>query len=121
MVEKRAHKRGIPIIYVNPAYTSKRCSRCGEFGRRTRKLFECPHYGYEAHADVNAAFNIATSPLRKTGQENVLKMEEVRFLQQSKKQKMRRLLRCEPPVPLVRSFPQLANPGYYGNVLPVMD
>jgi putative transposase len=120
MVERRAHNRGIPVIYVNPAYTSKRCSRCGEFGRRTRKLFECPHCGYVAHADVNAAFNIATSPLRKTGQENVLKMEVVRF-QQSRKQKMRRLLRCEPPVPWVQSFPQLATSRYWGNVLPLLN
>lgn len=63
-VEKRAYDRGIPVIYVNPAYTSKRCSRCGSFGRRSRKHFECPHCGYMAHADVNAAFNIAAASLR---------------------------------------------------------
>jgi putative transposase len=63
-VEKRAWDRGIPVIYVNPAYTSKRCSRCGQFGRRSRKHFECPHCGYMANADVNAAFNIAAASLR---------------------------------------------------------
>jgi putative transposase len=63
-VEKRTWDRGIPVIYVNPAYTSKRCCRCGEFGRRTRKHFECPHCGYVANADVNAAFNIAAASLR---------------------------------------------------------
>jgi putative transposase len=63
-VEKRAWDRGIPVIYVNPAYTSKRCSRCGQFGRRSRKHFECPHCGYMANADVNAAFNIASTSLR---------------------------------------------------------
>jgi putative transposase len=62
-VEKRAWNRGIPVIYVNPAYTSKRCCRCGGFGRRSRKHFECPHCGYMAHADVNAAFNIAAASL----------------------------------------------------------
>jgi putative transposase len=60
LVELRAHDRGIPVLYVNPAFTSKRCSRCGAYGRRSRKQFECPHCGYVAHADVNAAFNIAT-------------------------------------------------------------
>lgn len=63
-VEKRAWDRGIPVIYVNPAYTSKRCSRCGNLGRRFRKQFVCPHCGYVAHADVNAAFNIAAASLR---------------------------------------------------------
>jgi putative transposase len=63
-VEKRAWDRGIPVIYVNPAYTSKRCSRCGQFGRRSRKHSECPHCGYMANADVNAAFNIAATSLR---------------------------------------------------------
>ena len=63
-VEKRAWNRGIPVIYVNPAYTSKRCCRCGSFGRRSKKRFECPHCGYVAHADVNAAFNIAAASLQ---------------------------------------------------------
>ncbi len=61
-VEKRALNRGIPVLYVNPANTSKRCSRCGGFGRRIRKRFECPQCGRIIHADVNAAFNIAATP-----------------------------------------------------------
>jgi putative transposase len=62
LIEKRALSRGIPVEYVNPMNTSKRCSRCGAFGRRMRKRFECPHCGRVIHADVNAAFNIAAMP-----------------------------------------------------------
>lgn len=61
LVEKRALSRGIPVRYVNPSQTSKRCSRCGERGRRVRKRFACPHCGSVIHADVNAAFNIAAT------------------------------------------------------------
>jgi len=63
-VERRAGDRGIPVIYVNPAFTSRRCCRCGAFGRRSKKHFECPHCGNVANADVNAAFNIAAASLR---------------------------------------------------------
>jgi IS605 OrfB family transposase len=58
-VEKLALSRGVPVRYVNPSNTSKRCSRCGSYGRRVRKRFDCPKCGSVIHADVNAAFNIA--------------------------------------------------------------
>ncbi len=94
MVERRARKRGVPVIYVNPAYTSKRCSRCGEFGRRTRKRFVCPHCGVVLHADVNAAFNIATTPLRCASLESISEQEMSRAFLFSKKL-MRRLAKTE--------------------------
>jgi putative transposase len=118
MVERRAYNRGIPVIYVNPAYTSKRCSRCGEIGRRARKQFTCPDCGFVAHADINAAFNIATSPLERAEQEDVLKMLVENF-QRSKKQKMRKMMRCELPVLWIESCPKLTIPQNFENVLPV--
>jgi len=94
MVERRAHNRGIPVMYVDPAYTSKRCCRCGGFGRRSRKRFECPHCRYVAHADVNAAFNIATTPLRHVAMDLFSAQEETRAFLLSKKQ-MRRIAKAE--------------------------
>ncbi|MHB8164143.1 MAG: zinc ribbon domain-containing protein [Methanoregula sp.] len=113
MVEQRAHNRGIPVLYVNPAYTSKRCCRCGEFGRRFRKRFECPHCGYVVHADVNAAFNIATTPIRCTSLE-LFAAEEDRAFLLSKKQ-MRRMAKAEArrrpalsPAPVVSVITEMA-------------
>ena len=96
-VEKRAWDRGIPVIYVNPAYTSKRCSRCGGFGRRSRKHFECPHCGYVANADVNAAFNIAAASLRSASGEYLAHRERqpVRMGKKELKRQMRLLLQAQ--------------------------
>jgi putative transposase len=47
---------------VNPAFTSQRCSACGQVDRRSREsqaVFRCTACGYAGHADVNAARNIA--------------------------------------------------------------
>jgi len=51
--------RGVPVIVVDPAYTSQTCSRCGSIHKPSGKLFSCGTCGRTAHRDVNASFVIA--------------------------------------------------------------
>jgi transposase len=47
---------------IKPAYTSQRCSACGQVNRGSREsqaVFRCTACGFAGHADVNAAINIA--------------------------------------------------------------
>jgi IS605 OrfB family transposase len=51
--------RGVPVIAVNPAWTSQTCCRCGSRHKPNAKLFSCGKCGRTAHRDVNASFVIA--------------------------------------------------------------
>jgi putative transposase len=110
-VEKRAWVRGIPVFYVNPAYTSKRCCRCGGFGRRSRKHFECPHCGYIAHADVNAAFNIAAASLHNVSGEYLEhgNQESVRAGKKELSRQIRSQLISPQPAPVVADLTSCDN------------
>ena len=50
---------GIPLVLVDPAYTSKTCHVCGNQGIRNGKSFKCPACGWADDADFNGAQNIA--------------------------------------------------------------
>ncbi len=58
----KARRAGVPVVYVDPAWTSRTCADCGHAGRRNRvsqALFICRNCGVVAHADRNASRNIA--------------------------------------------------------------
>ncbi|NLA38759.1 MAG: IS200/IS605 family element transposase accessory protein TnpB [Methanomicrobiales archaeon] len=65
LIEKRAEGAGVRLVYVDPASTSRCCSRCGRPGIRKGKRFSCPACGHAGDADANAAFNIASAPARR--------------------------------------------------------
>jgi len=59
----KAALAGVPVVYVDPAYTSQMCSECGHVDKKNRPdqaTFRCTSCGVAAHADVNAARNIAS-------------------------------------------------------------
>ncbi|WP_225321073.1 RNA-guided endonuclease InsQ/TnpB family protein [Streptomyces luteolifulvus] len=65
LVLYKAERAGVPVVQVDPAYTSQMCSWCGhceKANRRTQELFACRSCGVVAHADWNAARNIGTAP-----------------------------------------------------------
>ena len=62
-IEDKAADAGIPVRFVNPAYTSQTCHACGHIGRRgSQAEFRCTNdecWVSEYQADINAAANIA--------------------------------------------------------------
>ena len=64
MIEYKAEREGIKVRYVDPAYTSQTCSKCGHVdkeNRPTQAKFKCVNCGLELNADHNASINIARS------------------------------------------------------------
>ncbi|GHD30699.1 transposase [Nocardiopsis kunsanensis] len=59
----KARRAGVPVVFVDPAYTSQTCAECDHVGKRNRVgqgLFVCRGCGVVAHADRNASHNLAT-------------------------------------------------------------
>lgn len=59
MIEYKAKREGIPVIAINPAYTSQMCNSCFYIGKRNGKIFKCENCKTISDADINAAKNIA--------------------------------------------------------------
>ncbi|WP_328989529.1 transposase [Kribbella sp. NBC_01245] len=61
-IDYKARRAGVPLVYVDPAYTSQTCAECGHINKRNRvdqATFICRSCGVVAHADRNASRNIA--------------------------------------------------------------
>ena len=62
LVRRLEEKAPGRVEKINPAFTSQRCSACGQVDRDSREsqaVFRCTACGFAGHADVNAAINIA--------------------------------------------------------------
>jgi len=62
LVQRLEHKAMGRVEKIKPAYTSQTCSICGHCApenRESQAVFRCVACGHHAHADVNAAVNIA--------------------------------------------------------------
>ena len=59
-IKYKASLLGIPIYFVNPAYTSQVCSRCGSINKPNGKNYKCSCSHFD-HRDSNAAFNISAN------------------------------------------------------------
>ncbi|MBP0012909.1 MAG: transposase [Roseofilum sp. SBFL] len=63
-IDYKAAAKGVPVVLVNPAYTSQTCHRClhihPEKGKsyRSGKTFKCGYCGWKGDADLNGANNI---------------------------------------------------------------
>lgn len=57
----KAENVGKRVIKIDGRYTSQKCSKCEHIERSNRKLseFHCKKCGFQLHADLNAARNIA--------------------------------------------------------------
>lgn len=58
----KARRAGVPLVFVNPAHSSKECAACGHVDRLNRvsqAKFVCRSCGVVAHADRNASHVLA--------------------------------------------------------------
>ncbi|MEW2399602.1 transposase [Streptomyces sp. NPDC046862] len=57
----KARRAGVPVVYVDPAHTSRTCAECGYIDKANRvsqARFACRSCGFVDHADRNGSRNI---------------------------------------------------------------
>lgn len=60
-IEYKCRLSGVPVKFIDPRNTSRKCPACGHIAkanRKTRDLFACVQCGFTADADTNGAENI---------------------------------------------------------------
>lgn len=58
MIQYKALWNNIPIVYVQPQYTSQVCPKCLSTNKRIKSDYKCNYCGYKANADHVGAVNI---------------------------------------------------------------
>jgi putative transposase len=69
MLEYKAERAGTLVVRIDPNGTSQVCSRCGCVVPKglSERQHDCPHCGFMAPRDVNAALNILSRGRARTG------------------------------------------------------
>jgi putative transposase len=73
-IEYKAKEAGIEVKFINPEYTSQRCSECGYIDAKNRisqSEFICQKCEYKENADYNGAKNISMPDIEKIIQEQL--------------------------------------------------
>jgi len=73
-IEYKALAKGIRVVYINPAYTSKTCNRCNSLNtKRHSGFFECLNCGFHCDCDLQASRNISKRYTRNLGMAYITK------------------------------------------------
>ena len=66
-LQDKAGASGVPVVFVDPRFTSQQCHACGHAqpeNRESQAVFSCVACGHLDHADRNAALNILARGLQ---------------------------------------------------------
>lgn len=60
-IEYKAEALGKSVLYIDPRYSSQKCSKCGDIRKSNRNgnSYHCKSCGFQLHSDLNASRNIA--------------------------------------------------------------
>ena len=58
MIQYKALWDNIPVVYIQPQYTSQVCPKCLSTNKRIKSDYKCEYCGYQANADHIGAVNV---------------------------------------------------------------